>query len=490
MVPVRKPGRPLSACPHPRDRPCSCGSVTAAIPKKQACHCGSSSTTPDHAASHNPDQSPTEPTSPSRGAFKVQKPSARPQSTRKQSFDVTNFDRIDMNNINVVSFESRPTNAMPIIFSNGYAVPGNPQDYGFMPHYANFQPQDFKVPMQHPQFINSEASARMDTLNTSIDHTILNNPFDVSNGSINGTNSTVASKPIVTASLDTAKATNDEAKLPTNGNSCCAPKQPTHSHSSSTASSISEPQEPAVASCCSSKPSGVVKDEQQSDDSIFTAFSSQRDDQMLPGNNMSFGPVLYSQHMPQDGVFTYPPSYGSFNNPLEPLAWQQTARSNGHGPSDVQASSKSNVANFDLTSASSAKDTVHTCHCGDGCQCVGCAAHPYNDATQKYVRSAYTSMAEDVPSGEPYANGAATVARSVDVNGTHGTDAVMSPTSNAPSSATSTNGDEQNLPAADYFFVNYSFLECGGDTESCPCGDDCQCIGCTIHNLPAVATVQ
>lgn len=488
MVPVRKPGRPLSACPHPRDRPCSCGSVTAAIPKKQACHCGSSSTTPDHAASHIPDQSPTEPTSPSRGAFKVQKPSARPHSTRKQSFDVSNFDRIDMNNVNVVS--SRPTNTMPVMYPNGYAVTGNPQDYGFVPQYVNFQPPDFKVPMQHPQFISSEVSARMNILNNSIDHAVLNNPFDIPNGAINGTENTAASKPIVTATPGTAKATDDDAKLPANGNSCCATKEPTHSHSSSTASSISEPQEPAVSSCCSSKPSGVVKEEQPSNDSIFTTLSSQTDDQMLLGNGTAFNTVFYPQYIPQGGVFTYPPTYGSFNNPLEPSAWRQTAQSNGHGSSNAQASSKSDVTDFGLASAASAKDTVHTCHCGDGCQCVGCAAHPYNDATQKYVRSAYTSMAEDAPSREPYANGSATVARSVDVNGSHGTDAVTSPTAHTPSSATSTNGEEQNLSAADFFFVNYSFPECGGDTESCPCGDDCQCIGCTIHNLPAVSTVQ
>ena len=30
-------------------------------------------------------------------------------------------------------------------------------------------------------------------------------------------------------------------------------------------------------------------------------------------------------------------------------------------------------------------DTVHTCGCGDICQCIGCAAHPYNDATHEYV---------------------------------------------------------------------------------------------------------
>lgn len=45
--------------------------------------------------------------------------------------------------------------------------------------------------------------------------------------------------------------------------------------------------------------------------------------------------------------------------------------------------------------------------------------------------------------------------------------------------------EEQNLSASDFFFVNYpfSFDGCGGDTNSCPCGDDCECVGCTIHRF-------
>jgi hypothetical protein len=49
----------------------------------------------------------------------------------------------------------------------------------------------------------------------------------------------------------------------------------------------------------------------------------------------------------------------------------------------------------------------------------------------------------------------------------------------------SSTADEQILPASDYFFVNYPFSNdgCGGDTSNCPCGDDCECIGCTIHRF-------
>jgi hypothetical protein len=67
-------------------------------------------------------------------------------------------------------------------------------------------------------------------------------------------------------------------------------------------------------------------------------------------------------------------------------------------------------------------------------------------------------------------------------------DAVSSPTAHTPSSSTSGTGEEQSLSASDFFFVNYPFASdgCGGDTQSCPCGDDCQCLGCTIHNQPTI----
>lgn len=59
----------------------------------------------------------------------------------------------------------------------------------------------------------------------------------------------------------------------------------------------------------------------------------------------------------------------------------------------------------------------------------------------------------------------------------------ISPTAGTPSDTT---GDDIPLSASDFFFVNYPFANdgCGGDTLSCPCGDDCACLGCFIHNNP------
>lgn len=486
MVPVRKPGRPLSACPHPRDRPCSCGRVTAAIPKKQSCRCGdsTSNTAPTDPIPQDSDTLPAEPTSPSRATFKIQKASARPHPSRKQSFDITNFERMDMNNVNIVQFEHRSTSAMPIMYPNGYGITGTPQEYGFVPQYANFQPQDYKLPMQPPPHVTGNISPRMNGPGGDIHQGVLDHSFaqliNLTNGVINGTNGATSSTPATPT-----EATNGDTKVPTNGSSCCATKPPTHSHSSSSASSISEPQEPGGDCCSSKRPPLAIKVEPMSNDSIPMNTAPQASHQVLLEDGTPFNAIFYPHYIPQGGVFTYPSTYGSFNNPLDPSAWKQSARANGHMPPDVQNSMASNVKTFVPPSDVETKDTVHTCHCGDTCQCIGCAAHPYNDATQNYVRSAYSSMAAEAPSNELHAKvSSSNGSGSMEANGGQSMETIASPKANTPSSSPSMNGEEQNLSAADFFFVNYSFPECGGDTESCPCGDDCKCLGCTIHNWP------
>ncbi|KAI0162049.1 hypothetical protein GGR57DRAFT_498393 [Xylariaceae sp. FL1272] len=52
-----------------------------------------------------------------------------------------------------------------------------------------------------------------------------------------------------------------------------------------------------------------------------------------------------------------------------------------------------NVDNFD----------VFECICGPDCECLGCLAHPFNHTTQEYVMSAYKDLAQTPsPSGEQY----------------------------------------------------------------------------------------
>lgn len=473
MVPVRKPGRPLSACPHPRDRPCGCSGVTAAIPKKQTCHCGgdaSSTAVPDEPPPR-PAEPSTVPTSPSRAAFKVQKPSARSHQRRTSSFDVANFDRIDMSHVNMVPFELRQSTSGPIPYLDGFALSSPSQEYGFVPQYRNIQPQHYKPLMHVPPQMSPATSVQMGsvgnlhqmgpeyafTLPVDLD-SVVNHEFN------NGTSSDLPLAP--------TDATSNETIAP---RPCCATKPSGHSHSSSSASSISEPQEPAPGSCCSSKP--TVKSELVSAETPLMALPSH---QTLLADGMPLSPALYPQYVAPGTVFTYPSTYGSFQNPLQPSAWRQGIRTNDSLP--PKALIQSAAPPLFPSTQPETKDSTHTCNCGDSCQCVGCAAHPYNDATQDYVRSAWSSMAVEHRLTESYTNGSASIEPGQPATNGANTETASSPTANTPSSSTSGAGDEQNLSATDFFFVTYPFATCGGDTESCLCGDDCQCLGCTIHS--------
>lgn len=477
MVPVRKPGRPLSACPHPKDQACGCGSVTAAIPRKQTCHCGSGSPSQDgaHTPSRPIDASGTELPSPNKPTFRVGK--IKPHSSRKQSFDVGNLDRMDANQVNVQYDRSQ---AVPVQFQNGYAMAGPPPVYGYMPQYAaQMQPQ-YMVPLQLPPHSIQQNSSNGFS-NGVVPHNSLSqvmespmptpttfgngDPGKFANGKLNG---------------QERSATNGGEMKVSNGGSCCAPKQNGHSHTSSSSSDGNVP-ESNEAGCCSTK---APKSESKSS----TQSTPQMAQQILPQNGMHFNPVLYPQYVPQQTVFSYPATYGSFQNPLQPSAWRQGVRTNYYSQPSFPPSQLPYDASVDPGSV----DTIHTCGCGDTCQCIGCAAHPYNDATQHYVRSAYENQNQQSSMVEPYTNGHAqngTSSGSGNGNGavsSHHPEPVSSPTVHTPSSTTSGNGEEQNLSATDFFFVNYPFSGdgCGGDTQSCPCGDDCECLGCTIHRQP------
>jgi len=215
---------------------------------------------------------------------------------------------------------------------------------------------------------------------------------------------------------------------------------------------------------------------------------------MLPQNAM-MNPALYPQYLPQNTIFTYPPNYGSYQNPLQPSAWRQGVLTMSYSNQSGQPLPP--IPMFGPAIMSETLDTVHECGCGESCQCIGCAAHPYNDATQDYVRSAWSSMSLEQHPSEVYTNGNGNGNTNghlhtdghTNGNGVPTKQEAPSPNPTTPSSTTSNTADEQSLSASDFFFVNYPFNSdegCGGDGQSCLCGDDCECFGCTIHRGPDI----
>jgi hypothetical protein len=81
---------------------------------------------------------------------------------------------------------------------------------------------------------------------------------------------------------------------------------------------------------------------------------------------------------------------------------------------------------------------IHECHCGPGCQCIGCISHPFNDATREYIQSAQNAF-EDF--GQSF-------------SAMSELDTPTVPTTQAISNLTLS--PEQILAPEDFFFVDYS----------------------------------
>ncbi|PFH57070.1 hypothetical protein XA68_15560 [Ophiocordyceps unilateralis] len=462
MVPVRKPGRPLSSCPHPSSRACSCAAVTAAIPRKQKCRCGTVQPAPSDGSDDGEAVS-----SPSKAAFRVHKHGTKPTPTRKPSVDVAGLERMDAGQLNILPSYTLPNGHMaPVPDMTVY------QGLNLTPANSSFSPKEpassiFPYPIQ-PSVLTSSSIGGQRSPST------------------NGGSTTARAAPQNGGCCGAA----------TNGHQSRPPPDPTVVNGSSAddknngfCATISDPSEsgpPPVVPAVVQQPNGPM---------------------MAP---LQAAMAMQYPYFSQPTIFNYPPQFGSFLQPLQPEQWKQfmaamsLAQSMAPYAFDMAAtgpfaaSGPSNGASW----------TSHRCTCGDACQCVGCAAHPYNEATQNYVRSAWNTVVEDGQKPRADSDGMAKTVDSSTNGSTNGnssngccgpknitgattpvtsqTEGTVSPTApQTPSDGTSGLGEEQTLSANDFFFVSYPFGDsCAGDTASCPCGDDCQCIGCAIHNVP------
>ena len=144
------------------------------------------------------------------------------------------------------------------------------------------------------------------------------------------------------------------------------------------------------------------------------------------------------------------------------------------------------------------------CTCGPNCNCIYCAAHPFNSATQERVHDLTELLANDnYRDGNPHVNGTdveseieqgyppAPDDESFDSNplgwiNVPNRAAALQPTFGQGESIN--NNDQPNhLPSATlrnsrYFTIGYSFnSNCTDATGACLCGSECQCAGCLTH---------
>ncbi|KAI0097250.1 hypothetical protein GGR51DRAFT_541506 [Nemania sp. FL0031] len=460
MIPVRKPGRPLSSCPHQKGKPCNCNNITAAIPRNSKCGCGTSEPTPTNTISAVNTEPPTPevaPMSPTRMAsFRVQKHTTPKSPSRKHSYDISILSQMDPSSINVMPSPNLT------LGTNGNISHASPMPSPvFIP---NFQPSFNPGGPLGTHFEYAQMLGRLDS-------TVLNTFFEnshstASNSSTTGLSSNEASSHSSLSAIGASHYTpisgspNSESslkRLSTEGVSCCGKGS----------TGIPSAHEPLEKQKHTQDRLGLTR--------YGNSMPTHGPDMSALGFNGTMNDGSIMQSAPQNAIYTYPASYGSsFYTPLQYSHWQQMMTSQAQSISPQNAFTNSQPR-IETTAAITNSYTANQCGCGEGCQCLGCATHPFNSAMQEYVLSAM----QDEQSVSPPSISNSDSNAGPKATGEASPSILPSPAADGSPASEMGSGDLN-----DYLFVSY----CPGNPQSCPCGDECACVGCMIHVQQAPIT--
>lgn len=228
-------------------------------------------------------------------------------------------------------------------------------------------------------------------------------------------------------------------------------------------------------------------------------------------------------------VWSYPVS--TINHPLTPqeLAWLQQQRAAGvFGQPPLVAPH--------LVSGAQVDSWAHSCNCGSGCDCLGCATHPFNRRTVEYVKGIQQFMEGDhyshsrhnhsrvnfsqtLPQTQPQEAGfgnnqistppvhptqpPSTIAADTFSNVTATSSPAAAPTTPPASQEEHNTHQLSPTPSQDcesgtggspggtdnggalspsgFFYVDYPFGTCAQTETGCKCGEGCTCVGCLTH---------
>lgn len=160
-------------------------------------------------------------------------------------------------------------------------------------------------------------------------------------------------------------------------------------------------------------------------------------------------------------------------------------------------------------------DPAHNCNCGDGCQCLGCASHPFNNTTKQHIQEMgylMTMDGDDVNSERSRSRGHTLYDEQMSPKPAqypafpnNGLDFAQAPQGEPlgtfsgpmtapgfehgptnPGSVSYGSGYNQMMmqPSA-YYTVEYpvgDLSPCTDMTGTCQCGSDCSCVGCLTHS--------
>lgn len=231
-------------------------------------------------------------------------------------------------------------------------------------------------------------------------------------------------------------------------------------------------------------------------------------------------------------VYTFPPRYSTFQHPLTPEELAFLQRNPELFSRGVPQAGSNGIASRPVPAT--AQGTTHSCNCGDACNCLGCAAHPYNSRTLTFVQSIQDIFTAEsrfggsdggplspqgirmnmlgampVTNNIQYSNSSASIFNypqesrwlqtrpglsqpfggqnlSTPVGGVSGGAAPNRresdsgiPTDTLPDGAEAQ--DQSSVSPSAFFHVDYPMPSCADEPSACLCGDGCTCIGCLIH---------
>ncbi len=497
MIAVRKPGRPLSSCPHLPGARCGCSNVLAALPRQPNCGCSKSNDSPksvkspssngttptidtnstvgtgsntrtgsvdensftngsnsidgsngqqieDKAAPPKPLESP--PVSPTKCFSRVEKKATRKLAGQKQSFDPAKLERMDANNVNI----------MPPMTSRS--------------HHGSIAMSPVASRVAIPLFGDGYQQVVTSSFVTNGDYqtTPLQPWRPMTNFPVGGTTDSGSQKSTVNR---------------TGGHSSCCSTMSNSAHETSTSSMGSAFQGVETQPQLPPRLPVHVPPQQTWPPANFSTRSFPANGNVLsPNQAIPYSLQPPSSYYNQVAMQPYPPSWGSIAHPLHPAQYQQFIDNSSQA--GLQSSYQIPQSPIDLHTNGTAQFTTHQCSCGKDCQCIGCPSHPYNNSTQEFIWDAMKYQFDEDPAkgkGQGHTN---SIVDSDSVN--PATDRVtqldgISPAvSNTPSdSASSPDQADHIYPAENYIFVSYPPPP--GTVDICPCGPTCECIDCVIH---------
>ena len=152
-----------------------------------------------------------------------------------------------------------------------------------------------------------------------------------------------------------------------------------------------------------------------------------------------------------------------------------TPRNGANGATSMNGIHGQIIVNGTRSSAAlNALSSSSNCDCGPGCNCVYCAAHPYNPATRARVQELGQIIERDFQRHPRHPHPDSLVSFGAPVYGS------------IPMNGDTSDQTPHTMRNSDYYTLRYPMehsndQNCSGVSATCPCGSDCSCVGCLIH---------